>query len=151
MSHDPSKTKPLLLALFALLTLISPLRAAQVSPGPEDVLGIYEGHFEWEDLPVPQVVRFHFATQRPADGGAFWLEGSGEYLEPGPPTAIKLKARYSPTTGQIEIWEISPENTADFETNGSHQGQVSNGTIRAVWVTTGTGAKGHLNLRKISR
>lgn len=139
-----------LTCLLAILVLTLPLPAAQVDEASTLLLGKYEGYFQWDGMEERSPIRFTFQEQEPATGGAFEATGVGEYLDANPPIRIKLRAHYQPSSGVIEIWESDPDSKATiFETNGSHVGTFTKGTIRARWSTRGSGEQGQLYLKRV--
>jgi hypothetical protein len=138
--------------LITLLASCSAL-AMDSTDAPQDILGVYNGYFQWDSQLHRAPVRFEFATKHPSEGGFVELEGSGEYRSnPEMPIRVKLRARYNPNTGFVEIWERDPsEGDPGFKTDGSHKGKFVNGTINAIWNTAGTGETGRLELEKANR
>lgn len=76
-------------------------------------------------------------------------KGTGKYITKMGNTNIDIKIKISPETLRFEMWEMNPEGSSSFVTDGSHVGNISNDlkTIKAIWTTKSSGKQGDLKLK----
>ncbi len=108
----------------------------------------FTGNFQWFQDKEIQEVSMTFSKIFPDDSGNVVSLGTGVYTTSGGSTTIQIKMTITPATNQVEIWELNPDGSADFVTDGSHIGHISKDlkTIEAVWTTIKSGEQGRLTL-----
>ena len=137
--------------LLLMIWRLSPAATAQTGDIDALVANLprgFVGDFRWDGGGAIQNVAIRFKTVRRLDAEHAEAVGCGNYNAAGIVTAIEVKMQVTLTGLEVEIFESAPDR-ADFQTDGSHHGRLSQdlGAIDAEWTTRSSGQRGHLRLR----
>jgi len=105
--------------------------------------------FVYSSIPGKKVITIHITASSLTQENIINAVGYGKYILPyGGEKKIKIRIKILPETQRFEMWEIDPDESTDFETDGSHVGSISRDlkTIKAIWTTFKTGKQGRLYL-----
>lgn len=107
----------------------------------------FTGTFRWEGVDETQRLVVNLYDVRTMSG-IITATGKGTYNTAGVVTIIDVRISINTATGFFEMWEANPDRDSGFITQGSHTGAISPDLrrIEAVWTTSGTGARGKLEL-----
>ncbi len=116
-------------------------------PGGVKLPQQFTGTFRWEGVDEIQRVIINIYDVRSA-AGTITATGKGTYYAAGVVTIIEVKINIDASTCFFEMWESNPDRDSGFVTGGSHTGAISPDftRIKAVWTTSGSGARGRLEL-----
>ena len=138
-----------LMVAAASLLLASSVRAADMKDLTQNLPRGFFGEFIWDgDRTVQNVVITLDSVRALNDKHAEAL-GCGSYEVGRQVTKIKVQMFVRLSDLQVEIFELSPEGNAPFETGGSHRGKLSKDfqRVEAQWTTTASKQRGQLRLR----
>lgn len=135
-------------AIIAVLT--TGVAAAQQESLETRLKGNYTGEFRWTGDRIRQVVDMRIVDVNRVSQTRLEAIGCGRYNTNGVITNIRIKMTVEEPSLDVEIWESSPVGAANFVTDGSHKGKLTDSPrlIEATWTTKSTGQKGKLELRE---
>jgi hypothetical protein len=109
----------------------------------------YSGWFGWDRGGDRQQIDIRLESVSVLDDTTIEAVGCGRYDAAGSVTGIRVRMRIEVPSLAVEIFEFSAVGAADFVTDGSHVGQLSEDlrAIAAEWTTRSSGEKGRLGLR----
>jgi hypothetical protein len=136
-------------AAAVLATIARDAASADDAAIEKAVLTDFTGAFEWDDSSQVQHVDMRFVAFTRLDEHRIDVRGCGRYDTAGLVTSIRVKMIVDEQTRRVEIWEADPIGQTLFETGGSHKGALDDDLqgIKAVWMTSASGATGQLHLR----
>lgn len=108
----------------------------------------FEGTFRWDGNPDVQKVSIRLNEVTIDSSGAVAALGKGRYDDAAGSTSIDVKWLIDPQTMRFEMWELNPQGSTSFVTDGSHVGAISSDlkSINARWMTRSSGQRGVLSL-----
>jgi len=114
-----------------------------------DLAHAYEGTFNWHGEKSTQRVLITISKLSVDLNGNVVAAATGEYKAAEGVAKIDVKLEISPDSLRFEMWEMDPERGAEFVSEGSHIGTISENlkAIHAVWTTKSTGKQGTLSLK----
>ena len=135
----------------ASLLLASAAHAAEMEDLTQNMPRGFSGEFRWDGDGTIQNVVITFDSVRALNGQNIEAQGCGTYEVGREVTKIKVRMLVRLPDLQVEIFELSPEGSASFVTDGSHRGRLSKDLqqIDAQWITTTTGQRGQLEMRAL--
>ncbi|WFU16346.1 hypothetical protein [Bradyrhizobium sp. CB3481] len=135
----------------ASLFLASIASASEMDDLTQNMPRAFSGEFRWDGDGIVQNVVITFDSVRALDSQSAEAQGCGTYEVGREVTKIKVRMLVRLPDLQVEIFELSPEGSAAFVTDGSHRGRLSKDLqqIDAQWTTTTTGQRGHLEMRAL--
>jgi hypothetical protein len=135
----------------ASLLLASAAHAAEMEDLTQNMPRGFSGEFRWDDGGTIQNVVITFDSIRALNSQNAEAQGCGTYEVGREVTKIKVRMLVRLPDLQVEIFELSPEGSGAFVTDGSHRGRLSKDLqqIDAQWTTTTTGQRGHLAMRAL--
>ena len=141
----------LLVIAAASLLLASPVRAADITDLIRNLPRGFFGEFSWDGDRTVQNVVITLDSVRALNEKNVEALGCGSYEVGRQATKIKVQMFVRLSDLQVEIFELSPEGNAAFETGGSHRGKLSKDLqqIDAQWTTATTGQRGQLQMRAL--
>jgi hypothetical protein len=143
-----------LVALIAAVCLLtaSAVHATEMRELTEKLPRSYSGEFLWDGDTTVQNVVIIFESVRALNERNAEALGCGSYEVGRDATRIKVRMFVRSSDLQVEIFELSPDGNASFETGGSHRGFLSKDLQRidAEWTTTANGRRGQLHLSAAS-
>jgi hypothetical protein len=110
----------------------------------------FEGTFNWENGTTTQEVEVWFEHVSLDEDGRTWIARGRAVYRTSHVTRIDVRARIRPVSGMFRMWESNPD-TPGFETDGVHEGRISNDfeKIEATWHGA-DGQRGWLSLVAVS-
>ena len=138
-----------LMVAAASLLLASPVRAADITDLTRNLPRGFFGEFSWDGDRTVQNVVITLDSVRALNEKNVEALGCGSYEVGRQVTKIKVQMFVRLSDLQVEIFELSPEGNAAFETGGSHRGKLSKDfqRIEAQWTTTASKQRGRMHLR----
>ena len=135
----------------ASLLLASAVHAAEMEDLTQNMPRGFSGEFRWDGDGAIQNVVITFDSVRALNSQNIEAQGCGTYEVGREVTKIKVRMLVRLPDLQVEIFELSPEGSASFVTDGSHRGRLSKDLqqIDAQWITTTTGQRGQLEMRAL--
>ena len=135
----------------ASLLLASAVHAAEMEDLTQNMPRGFSGEFRWDGDGTIQNVVITFDSVRALNSQNIEAQGCGTYEVGREVTKIKVRMLVRLPDLQVEIFELSPEGSASFVTDGSHRGRLSKDLqqIDAQWITTTTGQRGQLEMRAL--
>ena len=114
-----------------------------------DLSHAYEGTFNWHGETSTQRVLITINQLSVDLNGNVVAAATGEYKAAEGVAKIDVKLQISPDSLRFEMWEMGPKRGAEFVSEGSHIGTISEilKTINTVWTTKSTGKQGTLSLK----
>lgn len=107
----------------------------------------FTGTFRWDGTDEIQKIVINLYNIK-TEAGVITATGKGTYNTAGVVTIINVRISINTSTGFFEMLESDPDRDNGFVTEGSHTGAISPDfqRIEAVWTTSGTCARGKLEL-----